>query len=80
MENIRGAEIGMVFQDPMTSLNPVLTIGKQIGEAMMVHNGVSREEAEQRTIKLLNLVVSPIQNSGSKNIPTSFQAGCDSEP
>jgi oligopeptide transport system ATP-binding protein len=56
MEHIRGAEIGMVFQDPMTSLNPVLTIGRQIGEAMMVHNGFSREQAEKRSVELLKMV------------------------
>jgi len=75
MERIRGAEIGMVFQDPMTSLNPVLTIGKQLGEAMMVHNGISREAAEYRTIELLNLVGIPNPEQRIKEYPHQFSGG-----
>jgi oligopeptide transport system ATP-binding protein len=75
MERIRGAEIGMVFQDPMTSLNPVLTIGKQLSEAMMVHNGVSREEAETRAIDLLNLVGISNPDQRLKEYPHQFSGG-----
>ncbi|MAT40767.1 MAG: peptide ABC transporter ATP-binding protein [Anaerolineaceae bacterium] len=75
MEHIRGAEIGMVFQDPMTSLNPVLTIGRQIGEAMMVHNGFSREQAEKRTIELLNLVGIANPDQRIKEYPHQFSGG-----
>ena len=75
MEQIRGAEIGMVFQDPMTSLNPVLTIGKQLSEAMMVHTGVSRDEAETRAIDLLNLVGISNPDQRLKEYPHQFSGG-----
>jgi len=75
MEHIRGAAIGMVFQDPMTSLNPVLTIGKQIGEAMMFHHGFSREQADRRTIELLNLVGIPNPDQRIKDYPHQFSGG-----
>jgi len=52
METIRGARIGMIFQDPMTSLNPVLTIGKQISEAMELHLAYTQEEARNRSLEL----------------------------
>ena len=56
MRRIRGGDIGMVFQEPMTSLNPVLTIGRQITEAIEQHRGVDRASAEKRAIELLGLV------------------------
>ena len=75
MEQIRGAAIGMVFQDPMTSLNPVLTIGKQISETMVFHHGFTWEQAENRTIQLLNLVgiSNPEQRIGE--YPHQFSGG-----
>lgn len=75
MERIRGAEIGMVFQDPMTSLNPVLTIGKQIAEAMVVHKGISRNEADARAMELLNLVGIPNPEQRLKDYPHQFSGG-----
>ena len=75
MEHVRGASIGMVFQDPMTSLNPVLTIGKQIGEAMMFHHGFTRDQAEKRTIELLNLVGIPNPEQRIKEYPHQFSGG-----
>ena len=75
MEHIRGAAIGMVFQDPMTSLNPVLTIGKQIGEAMMFHHGFTRDQADHRTIELLNLVGIPNSKERIKDYPHQFSGG-----
>lgn len=75
MERIRGAEIGMVFQDPMTSLNPVLTIGRQIREAMMVHKGMSRDDAEHRSIELLNLVGIPNPEQRILEYPHQFSGG-----
>jgi oligopeptide transport system ATP-binding protein len=75
MERVRGAEIGMVFQDPMTSLNPVLTIGKQIREAMIVHKGLSRNEAEERAIKLLSLVGIPNPEERIGDYPHQFSGG-----
>ncbi len=56
MRQIRGRDIGMIFQEPMTSLNPVLTIGLQLTETMIVHMGVSEEEAMKRAVKLLGMV------------------------
>jgi len=56
MRAIRGNEISMIFQEPMTSLNPVLTIGRQIGETVMLHEGLSKKAAEQRAIEMLTLV------------------------
>jgi ABC-type dipeptide/oligopeptide/nickel transport system, ATPase component len=53
MRKIRGAEIGMIFQEPMTSLNPVYTVGDQIMEAILVHQDVSEEEAKKKMIVLL---------------------------
>lgn len=50
---IRGNEIAMIFQDPMTSLNPVLTVGEQIMEAIVLHQKVSRSEAKKRAIEML---------------------------
>jgi oligopeptide transport system ATP-binding protein len=75
MERIRGAAIGMVFQDPMTSLNPVLTIGKQIGEALMFHHGFSREQARNRTVELLNLVGIPNPRQRINEYPHQFSGG-----
>jgi oligopeptide transport system ATP-binding protein len=59
IQNIRGKDIAMVFQDPMTSLNPVLTIGRQLNEAQVVHLGITREEAQTRSVELLNKVGIP---------------------
>ena len=56
MQSIRGKEISMIFQDPMTSLNPVFTIGRQISETVMAHQDVSQKEAAKRSIDMLNLV------------------------
>src|SRR5262249_44790924 len=56
MRNIRGNRISMIFQEPMTSLNPVLTVGRQIGETLRLHQGLGRQAAEARAIEMLNLV------------------------
>jgi oligopeptide/dipeptide ABC transporter ATP-binding protein len=56
MRDIRGGDIGMVFQEPMTSLNPVLTIGRQITEALEQHRGMDRAAAHQRAVELMQLV------------------------
>lgn len=75
MEHIRGREIAMVFQDPMTSLNPVLTIGRQISETLIVHMGMSEEDARQRTVKLLDLVGIPQANNRYNDYPHQFSGG-----
>src|ERR1700712_272438 len=59
MRAIRGKDISMIFQEPMTSLNPVLTVGRQIGETLRLHQGMSRREAEARAVEMLTLVGIP---------------------
>jgi oligopeptide transport system ATP-binding protein len=75
IQNIRGAEIAMVFQDPMTSLNPVLTIGQQISEALMVHNGTSKAAAIRRTCELLDMVGIPLPKERFHDYPHQFSGG-----
>jgi peptide/nickel transport system ATP-binding protein len=53
----RGREIAYIFQEPMSSLNPVLTVGRQIGEVLQVHEGMSRRQARARSVELLALVL-----------------------
>ncbi len=59
MRKVRGSEIGMIFQEPMTSLNPVLTIGRQISEVLRIHEGLGRSAAKTRAVELLDLVRIP---------------------
>ena len=59
IRQVRGADIGMIFQEPMTSLNPVFTIGDQIGEAIQLHQRTSRRETRERSIEMLRLVEIP---------------------
>lgn len=61
MLKIRGNKISMIFQDPMTALNPVMSVGKQITEAVALHNECSKEEARQRTIEMLEMVGIPAE-------------------
>src|ERR1700689_2327890 len=56
---VRGNEIGMVFQDPLTSLNPTMTIGKQISESVRLHRDVSKAQARQRALEVLEIVEMP---------------------
>src|ERR1700677_3929375 len=56
MRAIRGNDISMIFQEPMTSLNPVLTVGRQIGETLRLHQGLSASAAMQRAVEMLQLV------------------------
>jgi oligopeptide transport system ATP-binding protein len=74
-EQLRGEAIAMVFQDPMTSLNPVLTIGRQITETLRLHLGMSQEEAEKRAIELLERVGISEAASRLKNYPHQFSGG-----
>lgn len=59
MESVRGNRIGMIFQEPMTSLNPVFTIGMQLSEPLLKHRGLSKAKAEEKSIELLHLVGIP---------------------
>lgn len=75
MMTIRGNEIAMIFQDPMTSLNPVYTIGDQIMEAMIKHQGLSKKEAKEKAIEMLKLVGIPSPESRINNYPHEFSGG-----
>ena len=75
MRRIRGGEIGMVFQEPMTSLNPVLTIGRQITEAIEQHRGVDRAAAQRRALELLTLVGIADPQRRLKQYPHQFSGG-----
>lgn len=75
LEKIRGAEIGMIFQEPMTSLNPVLTIGYQIAETLVLHRGISWAEARAETIRLLERVNIPAAASRFDDYPHQFSGG-----
>jgi oligopeptide transport system ATP-binding protein len=75
MEKIRGKEIAMVFQDPMTSLNPVLTIGRQITEALACHLGMTSIEARDKAINLLEMVGIPEARNRLDDYPHQFSGG-----
>jgi oligopeptide transport system ATP-binding protein len=75
MEQVRGREIAMVFQDPTTSLNPVLTIGRQISEALQVHMGMNKEQARKRSIELLEMVNIPQAADRYSDYPHQFSGG-----
>ena len=75
MRDIRGNEISMIFQEPMTSLNPVLTVGRQIGETVMLHEGVSARDAEQRAVEMLTLVGIPAPGRRVREYPHQLSGG-----
>jgi oligopeptide/dipeptide ABC transporter ATP-binding protein len=75
MRRIRGAEIAMIFQEPMTSLNPVLTIERQLTETLEAHGAVSRREARERALELLRLVGIPDAEARLKQYPHQFSGG-----
>ncbi len=75
MEKIRGNRIGMVFQEPMTSLNPVLSVGFQIAEPLIYHRGLSRRAAEARAIELMHLVRIPSAAERVGAYPHQFSGG-----
>lgn len=75
MEEIRGKEISMIFQDPMTSLNPTMTIGKQISEGLIKHYDMTKNQALKRGIELLKLVGIPNPESRIRHYPHQFSGG-----
>ena len=74
-KEIRGAEIGMIFQDPMTSLNPTMTIGRQIAEPLQVHRGYSARQAFARAIELLEMTRIPEAAKRAQQYPFEFSGG-----
>ncbi|HID63444.1 MAG TPA: ABC transporter ATP-binding protein [Anaerolineae bacterium] len=75
IRSVRGNKIAMIFQDPMTSLNPVLTIGQQVGEALQLHMGMTKEQARQRSIELLEMVNIPEAADRIDDYPHQFSGG-----
>ncbi len=75
LRTIRGKEIAMIFQDPMTSLNPVLTIGRQLREPLETHFDMEKDEAERRAVELLDRVGIPSAKSRLKDYPHQFSGG-----
>jgi oligopeptide/dipeptide ABC transporter ATP-binding protein len=75
MEAVRGREIAMIFQDPMTSLNPVLTIGRQITESLRVHLGMDKAKAGQRAVELLEMVGLSDAQHHLQDYPHQFSGG-----
>ncbi|MGZ5912411.1 MAG: ABC transporter ATP-binding protein [Reyranella sp.] len=75
MQQVRGNEISMIFQEPMTSLNPVLTVGFQIAEALRCHRNMSRGEAKAETVRLLDRVRIPSARSRVRDYPHRFSGG-----
>ncbi len=75
MRKIRGNEISMIFQEPMTSLNPVFTVGNQIGEAIKLHQGLGKKETRQKTIDMLRLVKIADPESRVDSYPHQLSGG-----
>jgi oligopeptide transport system ATP-binding protein len=75
MRQVRGQQIAMIFQDPMTSLNPVLTIGQQIGEALRLHKGLDKKGARRQTVHLLETVGIPDAEQRLNSYPHQFSGG-----
>ena len=75
MRKIRGKEISMIFQEPMTSLNPVFTVGEQIAEAVRLHEGLGRRDAMDKTVEMLKLVHIPNAERRAKEYPHQLSGG-----
>jgi oligopeptide transport system ATP-binding protein len=75
LRHVRGAQIAMIFQDPMTSLNPVLTIGKQLEEPLMLHVGMTKKQARERAAELLGMVGIPNAKDRLNDYPHQYSGG-----
>jgi oligopeptide transport system ATP-binding protein len=75
IRRVRGSQISMVFQDPMTSLNPVMKIGEQVAEPLIIHEGLGRKQAYERTAEILELVKIPNAKDRLNDYPHQFSGG-----
>jgi peptide/nickel transport system ATP-binding protein len=75
MRRIRGNDVSMIFQEPMTSLNPVLTVGRQIGETLRLHQGLTKQQAEGRAVEMLRLVGIPAAERRVREYPHQLSGG-----
>ena len=75
MRDIRGNSVSMIFQEPMTSLNPVLTVGRQIGETVQLHQGMNSRDAEKKAVEMLTLVGIPAPMRRVKEYPHQLSGG-----
>jgi peptide/nickel transport system ATP-binding protein len=75
MRGVRGSELSMIFQEPMTSLNPVLSVGRQIGEVLRRHQGMDRRQAKQRAVELMELVGIPAPERRVHEYPHQLSGG-----
>ncbi|AYF53251.1 peptide ABC transporter ATP-binding protein [Clostridium novyi] len=75
LRDIRGGKISMIFQDPMTSLNPTMKVGKQIAESLIIHKGMKKQEAMQEALKMLKLVNIPNAEKRINQYPHEFSGG-----
>ena len=75
MRKIRGSKIAMIFQEPMTSLNPVFTVGQQIMEALKIHTGMDKHQAKEHAIEMLKLVRIPMPEKRFNEYPHQLSGG-----